>query len=144
MVKLTQIDDETVAAAAVEEQKFFEEVEESESESDSDFEDDDIENETLYDRIVALKDIVPPEQRLRATKLADKIKSYTATGLSTSGSLLWTVTSTGLLLGFPFFIALFSEMQLQEMEKGVAMQQSSQDLIAAGTDPLAAEAKEKK
>ncbi|KAF3991861.1 hypothetical protein FT663_02007 [Candidozyma haemuli var. vulneris] len=137
MVKLTQVDDET--AAATQEPKDVFDHHESDSDSESDFEDDDIENETLYDRIVALKDIVPPEQRVQLSQIADKVKSYTASGISTSGSLLWALTSTGLLLGFPFFIALFSEMQLQEMEKGVAMQQSSQDLIASGADPLAAE-----
>lgn len=137
MVKLTQVDDET--AAATEQKHTFDYAEESGSDSESDFDDDDIENETLYDRLVALKDIVPPEKRAQYNSYVTKLKGYASSGLSTSGSLLWAVTSTGLLLGFPFFIALFSEMQLQELEKGVAMQQGSQDLLAAGSDPLAAE-----
>lgn len=137
MVKLTQVDDET--AAATEQKHTFDYAEDSGSDSESDFDEDDIENETLYDRLVALKDIVPPEKRAQYNYYVNKLKSYASSGISTSGSLLWAVTSTGLLLGFPFFIALFSEMQLQELEKGVAMQQGSQDLIASGADPLAAE-----
>lgn len=136
MVKLTQVEDETSnAAAASLNQKEAEQWEQYDSESDSDIEDDlDVENETLYERLVALKDIVPPEQRIQISKTLTTMKAMASKGISFSGSWLWTITSTGLLLGFPWFIALFSEMQLQELEKGMSMQQSTQDVIANGAE----------
>lgn len=73
MVELTEIKDDVVQ---VEEPQFGEnqaiieektaqndDVVDDEAESDSDFEDEFDENETLFDRIVALKDIVPPGKR---------------------------------------------------------------------------------
>lgn len=136
MVKLTQVEDETSTQAAGSlNQKEAEQWEQTDSESESDVEDDfDVENETLYERLVALKDIVPPEQRIQVSKAISAVQSYASKGISFSGSWLWTLTSTGLLLGFPWFIALFSEMQLQELEKGMSLQQQSQDVIGQGAE----------
>lgn len=138
MVKLTQVDDETATTfeKTVEEQQAKNEVysEESESESESDFEDDDIENETLYDRVVALRDIIPPQQRIQIASVAETTKQFLVTGINKSGSLLWTLTSSALLLGVPLSLAILAETQLQEMEKEMQLQQSAQDVLAPGSE----------
>lgn len=137
MVKLTQVDDETATqfeqtANAVPVEAFNED---SDSDSDSEIEDDfDIENETIYDRIVALRDIIPPNQRDLIVDTAQLTKSYITTAVSKGGSLLWGVTASILLLGVPLALAILAETQLQEMEKEMSLQQSAQEVLAPGSE----------
>lgn len=132
MVKLTQVDDETATQ--------FEKTAPANSYSDSsasesDFEDDfDIENETFYDRIVALKDVVPPQQRTQIFQGVESVKSLASYALGRGGSLLWGVTSSILLLGVPLSLAILSETQLQEMEKEMSLQKSAQEVLAPGSE----------
>lgn len=135
MVKLTQVDDETATQ--------FEKTapaantySDSDSEAESDFEGDDFdfENETLYDRIVALKDIVPPGQRTQISNAVDYAKSFASVIFSKGGSVLWGVTSSALLLGVPLSLAILSETQLQEMEKEMSLQKSAQEVLAPGSE----------
>ena len=134
MVKLTQTDDETAntfeqAPQATKEQTY------SDSESDSDSDEDDFdENETLFDRVVALKDIVPPQQRTQIASGISYVQSLVNSGATKTGSLLWTLTSSALLLGVPLSLAILAETQLQEMEKEMQLQQSAQDVLAPGSE----------
>ncbi|EGW30066.1 uncharacterized protein SPAPADRAFT_52901 [Spathaspora passalidarum NRRL Y-27907] len=144
MVKLTQIDDET--QAQFEEKpastSIVDSEEESESESDDEFDDDyDFENETIYDRIVALKDIIAPEQREQLVSVTETIKSTVNATLNNGGKFLWTLTSSALLLGVPLALAILSETQLQEMEKDLSLQQSAQDVLAPGSEAAFSEKK---
>lgn len=139
MVKLTQIDDSDVAAfekvevGAVETKA--EAYESDESDSESDIEDDfDIENETIYERVVALKDMIDPHQRQQLLSSVELIKSYVNSAVNKSGNLLWTLTSSVLLLGVPLSLAILSETQLQEMEKEMSLQQSAQEVLAPGSE----------
>lgn len=128
MVKLTQID-ETEAA------KYQEKAETvysgSESDSDSEVEDDFDFNETLYERVVALKDIIPPKQRTQIYDAAENAKLTFSKALSLGGNVLWTVTSSVLLLGVPLSLAILSETQLQEMEREMSLQESAQNVLTA-------------
>lgn len=141
MVKLTQVDDETATqfektAASAPAQNFSD----SDSDSDSEFEDDfDLENETIYDRIVALKDIIPPNQRSQICDSVTTVKSVASSVLNRGGALLWGVTSSVLLLGVPLALAILAETQLQEMEKEMSLQKSAQEVIAPGTEAAYAE-----
>lgn len=133
MVKLTQVDDES--AATFNKTPAAASYSDSESDSESDFEDDfDIDNETFYDRIVALKDIVPPNQRTQITDAISSVQSISNTLLKKSGTLLWTLTSSALLLGVPLSLAILAETQLQEMEKEMSLQKSAQEVLAPGSD----------
>ncbi|CAI5760275.1 unnamed protein product [Candida verbasci] len=139
MVKLTQIDDEThqqfeqqqhTTSKSIIEDDFSEEDEE-----DSDIEDDfDFENETIYDRIVALKDIVPPEHRENIYKASTTLQNSISSIFNQGGKLLWVLTSSSLLLGVPLAMAILSETQLQEMEKDMSLQKSAQDVLAPGSE----------
>lgn len=143
MVKLTQIDDESNvqnAGASFKDTKG--ESYDSSDSSDSEIEDDDIENETLYDRVLALKDIIAPEKRNSILHSADTIRSYANTALTKTGALAWAVTSSALLLAVPLSLAILAESQLQEMEKEVALQQSAQDVLAPGSEGAFGEKKE--
>lgn len=146
MVKLTQIDDETQAQFEQQHEKpatsivesDAEEEEDSESDSDDDEDDDfDFSNETIMDRIVALKDIIAPEQREVLASVSGSITNMITTGLNKTGSFLWVLTSSSLLLGVPLALAILAETQLQEMEKDMSLQQSAQDVLAPGSDAAA-------
>lgn len=101
----------------------------SESDSESDFEDDfDIDNETIYERIVALKDIIPPEHRTTIVSTSENLYGFVASTLKKSGNALWILSSSLLLLGVPLSLAILSETQLQEMEREMKLQQAAQDL----------------
>ncbi|KAK6201220.1 mitochondrial outer membrane translocase complex, subunit Tom22 [Scheffersomyces amazonensis] len=137
MVKLTQIDDETfenVESKVEASKSSLNESDESESESDLEDDDFDYENETVYDRIIALKDIIAPEQRDQIANLGSTITSYITSGINSTGSLFWTLTSSALLLGVPLSLAILAETQLQEMEKDISLQQSAQDVLAPGSE----------
>ncbi|EMG45693.1 tom22 Mitochondrial import receptor subunit tom22 [Candida maltosa Xu316] len=139
MVKLTQIDDEThqqFDEQPVAKNHIIEDSEQEESDSDIDEDDDDFdfENETLLDRLVALKDIVPPEQREAIAGLSTSITDLVRSGFSNGGKLLWGLTSGSLLLGVPLALAILSETQLQEMERGMSLEKSAQDVLAPGSE----------
>lgn len=141
MVKLTQVDDESsnkfqessTSSNVTPESK--EKFEESDSDSDSDIEDDfDFENETVLDRIIALKDIISPSQRSAIISSTYTVQDYLRSGLNKSGNFLWILSSSLLLLGVPAALAIMAESQIQEMEKELTLQQSAQDVLAPGSE----------
>lgn len=135
MVKLTQVDDETATQFEKKAPATTQFDSESESDSESDFEDEfDVENETFYDRVVALKDIIPPGQRNQIVSTAESVQSLVSSAFAKGGSLLWAVTSSVLLLGVPLSLAILAETQLQEMEKEMSLQKSAQEVLAPGSE----------
>lgn len=144
MVKLTQIEDEAntsvnsqVPKTAVEENdEDYEDTSESESEESDDEDEDelDLANETLVDRIVALKEIIPPNQRSFLSQAGSSLSSLATGGAFKIGSLLWIVSTSALLLGVPLSLSILSEQQLVEMEKEMKMQQDSAQVLAPGSD----------
>lgn len=141
MVRLTQVEDESAQTfeqpAAAAKEAF------SDSDSDSEWEvEDDFDlDESLLDRIVALKDIIPPSQRSALTSGVSSVQQLIKSGLSTSGNFLWVLTSSALLLGVPAALAIMAESQIKEMEKELTLQQSAQDVLAPGSEGAFAEKK---
>ncbi|EEQ47052.1 hypothetical protein CAWG_05607 [Candida albicans WO-1] len=141
MVKLTQIDDETQQQfenqSVAKNNHIIDEASSEQSDDDddeSDLDDFDFENETLLERIVALKDIVPPEQRESIYNLSSTIGDLFKSSVQNGGKFLWTLTSSSLLLGVPLALAILSETQLQEMERGMSLEKSAQDVLAPGSE----------
>ncbi|KAK7514157.1 mitochondrial outer membrane translocase complex, subunit Tom22 [Phyllosticta citriasiana] len=89
-------------------------------------------DETLYERVAALKDILPPAQRRFLSKSYDSVSSWLATGLSFSGKALWIVSSSALLLGVPFGLAALDEQNMLAMEQEMKMTQSANEVITPG------------
>lgn len=135
MVKLTQVDDETATQFEKSAPAAAQFEADSASDSESDYDDDfDVETETIYDRIVALKDIIPPNQRSQIVNTAESVQLLVSSAASKGGALLWAVTSSILLLGVPLSLAILSETQLQEMEKEMSLQKSAQEVLAPGSE----------
>ncbi|KAK7529551.1 mitochondrial outer membrane translocase complex, subunit Tom22 [Phyllosticta citribraziliensis] len=89
-------------------------------------------DETLAERIAALKDILPASQRRFLSKSYESVSSWLTTGLSFSGKALWVVSSSALLLGVPFGLAYMDEQQMLAMEQEMKMTQSANEVITPG------------
>lgn len=126
-----ELEAELEAVVEAVEKELQSEFEEAESDSDYDEEDDFDPNETIMERIAALKEILSPFQReliLNSISVSSSsVKSLT--GKFTSG--LWYLTTTGLLLGVPLAIAIFGETQLMELEKELGGMQAQAAPAAA-------------
>lgn len=104
----------------------------SDDEYSSDDEDDFYENETLCQRICALKDIIPPKQRKAIFDILSSTASIFQCTFSKGGNLLWALTTSALLLGVPLSLSILAEQQLIEMEKSFDLQGNANDILAAG------------
>lgn len=95
------------------------EEEEEESDSDSEYDDDDFDpaDETILERIEALKDIFSPGQREFFFKSVSNIVSGSKSLTLNFGSALWYIATTGMLVGVPLAVAILNETQLTELEK---------------------------
>ncbi|GAV50828.1 hypothetical protein ZYGR_0AD00110 [Zygosaccharomyces rouxii] len=136
MVELTDITDESKNFKTPKEQQPAANDDKagdlSDDEYGSDFEDDYDENETIADRLVALKDIIPPKQRQNISTLFNTASSLVKSFFSKSGNVAWTVTTSALLLGVPLSLSILGEQQLIEMEKSFDLQKDANDLLAQG------------
>ncbi|KAK6348937.1 mitochondrial import receptor protein [Orbilia blumenaviensis] len=93
----------------------------------------DLDSETLYDRIVALKDIIPPGRRAQITRSFNSTYGLVSSGLTLGGKTLWVLSTSALLLGVPYVLAWQEEQQVIEMEKEMQMQQNLNELITPGS-----------
>jgi import receptor subunit TOM22 len=97
-------------------------------------------DETLFERISALRDIIPPSTRSSISHTFTSAYGYASTGLLWGGKALWVIGTSALLLGVPWALAYAEEQQYLEMEREVKMQQQTSDLLTPGasTQPIQA------
>ena len=94
----------------------------------SDVDDDDALDESFFDRVSALKDMVPPTYRKQISNATSTGYGWASTALSLGGKTLWIVSTSALLLGVPWALAFSEEQQVQEMEREMRMQQSANEV----------------
>ncbi|KAG0681703.1 hypothetical protein C6P42_003882 [Pichia californica] len=96
-----------------------EEDEDEDDEDDSDYDDDDFDpaDETVFERIEALKDIFSPKQREFFSNSVSNIVSGSKYLTLNFGSALWYIATTSMLVGVPLAVAILNETQLTELEK---------------------------
>ncbi|KAF7846368.1 hypothetical protein BT93_L4492, partial [Corymbia citriodora subsp. variegata] len=126
MVKLEEVLDEEFNKEQVGPEAEDEWDTDTESEA-SDLEDDDLLDESFSDRIAALKDVIPPQQRKFLSNTFETTSSWLSTGVRFSGKALWVLSTSALLLGVPWALAFSEEQQLAEMEREMKMQQSANE-----------------
>jgi len=90
-------------------------------------------DETLYERLTALQDIVPASYRRSISNGVASATSWVKSGLMMGGKTLWVVSTSALLLGVPWALAYAEEQQMAEMEREMKMQQSANELLAPGS-----------
>ncbi|KAJ5832138.1 Mitochondrial import receptor subunit tom22 [Penicillium riverlandense] len=91
---------------------------ESEISNDSDVE---VEGETLFDRVSALKDMIPPSARRTVSSSVSSLTSFTKAGLSFSGKAVWIISTSAFLIGVPWALAYAEEEQYIQMEREQGM-----------------------
>src|SRR5690242_7645546 len=118
MVKLVEVPDEHFGEKQQgpqdDDNDYYTDTDSSISESDDDTLSD-IGDETLFERIIALKDAVPPRQRAAISSTWKKTSNFVTSGLRLGGKTLWVLSTTALLLGVPFGLAYLEEQQMMEM-----------------------------
>ncbi|SNX82479.1 related to TOM22 - mitochondrial outer membrane import receptor complex subunit [Melanopsichium pennsylvanicum] len=145
MVRLEEVPDEEIlrqqrtaaAAAAATDDDDWEEDDGSDGESDVS---DDSEvserglalhEESIWERISALRDIIPPSTRRTIASTFNTTTSYAFTGSLLAGKLVWVVTTSALLVGLPFALAVEDESRIVAQEKDMmAQQQGAQHMLA--------------
>lgn len=91
--------------------------------TDSEISEDDLPNtsdlpdETLGERIAALKDIIPPETRAKLSNVIARTSSATGSVVVWGGKALWVVTTSVLLLGLPYALVFGEEQMMMEQER---------------------------
>ncbi len=93
----------------------------SDSEISTDDEDTVPEEETLTERLLALRDIIPPTTRSYISNKVETTAGWIKSGLFFGGKTLWVVSTSALLLGVPWALAFAEEQQMVEMEKEMKM-----------------------
>ncbi|KAI2636499.1 Tom22-domain-containing protein [Hypomontagnella submonticulosa] len=130
MVQLTEVVDEHFqeGQAGPEDDDEFTDTE-SEISNESDY---DPSNETLAERLYALKDIIPPQTR---TSISNKFNAATgaiSSVLSFGGKTLWVLSTSALILGVPWALAWAEEQQVIEMEKEMKMREMGGEILTSG------------
>ncbi|KAI7900300.1 mitochondrial outer membrane translocase complex, subunit Tom22 [Cokeromyces recurvatus] len=112
----------------------YEEVEVSSEDEYSDFSDDDFdeEDESIVDRIVALKDIIPLKHRNRISNSVSTLTSWGKTGATFVGKSAWVITTSMFLLVLPLALEIEKEQALVAYEKEAMQQQGTQQMLNSG------------
>ncbi|KAI5807016.1 mitochondrial outer membrane translocase complex, subunit Tom22 [Geopyxis carbonaria] len=139
MVKLTEVADEHFN----EEQQGPRDDDEDYVDTDSDIssddgsdDDDETFEETMYERLVALKDMIPPKQRARVVNTVSTGYGWLAAALRFGGSSMWIISTSAIMLGVPYALAVGEEQQMIEMEKEVKAQQLASNSLSSGPASL--------
>lgn len=88
-----------------------------------------IANETIQDRLFALRDMVPPSVRLDAVRKYTRAREWVVKGGLWAGNAVWVVTTSALLVGLPLALAIEDEARIVQQEKELQGQQSGQQAV---------------
>lgn len=92
--------------------------------------------ETFYERLSALVDIVPPTTRHKISSSVSKTAGFFKSGGKLVGNLVWIVTTSALLVGLPLALSLEDEAKIVAQEKEMlAQQQGAQQMMAPSMYP---------
>lgn len=84
--------------------------------------------ETVFDRLYALRDIIPPTTRARLYESAGNLSTGVKTGGRWLGGLAWVVTTSMLLVGLPMVLSVEAESMLVAQEREIERQQQGQQV----------------
>ncbi|RKU48103.1 mitochondrial import receptor protein [Coniochaeta pulveracea] len=131
MVQLTEVEDEHFQerpGGLEEDEDDFTDTD-SEISTDSDY---DPINESLAERISALKDIIPPTTRAWFSDKFGRTTSILKTVLAFTGRAAWTVSVSALLVGIPYALAVAEEQQNLAIEQEQRMREMGGDVLTGG------------
>lgn len=79
--------------------------------------------ESFFDRVAALKDIVPPTTRHNIASRVSKTASFVKRSGKLLGNVIWVVTTTTLLIGLPLALIIEDESKAEAQEREMLEQQ---------------------
>lgn len=127
MVQVEEVRDEALFAG--ERESDFE-TDSNISDEDYDSEDEFVpDEETIYDRVVALKDIVPPQTRSALVANYAKSRQWIEWGVGQAGNIAWIVSVSALLVGLPLALAIEDETRITQQEREMQMQSQGQQQV---------------
>jgi import receptor subunit TOM22 len=85
--------------------------------------------ESLYERILALQDMIPASTRRSFTSKTNTLTSWFTSGLAMGGKTLWVVSTSALLLGVPWALAYSEEQMIVEQERAELQAQRAQNEV---------------
>ncbi|KAK5664322.1 hypothetical protein OQA88_540 [Cercophora sp. LCS_1] len=91
--------------------------------------------ESLADRLYALRDIVPATTRGWVWDKVETTSSLVKSSLFFVGRSAWAISVTALLVGVPYGLAYSDEQQIIAMEQEERMRQMGGELLTAGGQP---------
>ncbi|KAH6693721.1 mitochondrial outer membrane translocase complex, subunit Tom22 [Plectosphaerella plurivora] len=133
MVQLVEVEDEHFQGSQkgpIEEDADFTDTD-SEISDDSDY---DPSQETLAERLAALKDIIPPTTR---GWISDKVGAGVGLVQTTwyyGSRTAWVVCATALMIGVPLATCWSEDQQIEGMEREYRMREAGGDLLTAGDE----------
>lgn len=86
-------------------------------------------DETFFERLSALQDMIPASTRRSVSSKANTISSWFKSGLSMGGKTLWVVSTSALLLGVPWALAYSEEQMIVEQERAELQAQRAQNEV---------------
>jgi import receptor subunit TOM22 len=89
-------------------------------------------DESLADRLAALRDIVPATARGWISHKCEATASAVKTVLSFAGRAAWTVSVSALLVGVPFALAYGEDQNFAAMEQEQRMRELGGEVLAGG------------
>lgn len=123
------------AGAAAEDRESDYETDSNVSDAISDVSDDedyfDPNAESLYDRVVALKEMVSPHTRSQWTQSVESARDWALWGWFSAGSVAWVVSTSALLVGLPLALAIEDETRIVQQEREMQMQSQGQQQVSA-------------
>lgn len=87
--------------------------------------------ESFFDRIAALRDIVPPTTRHNISTRVLKTASFVKRASKVVGNIVWVVTTSALLVGLPLALALEDEAKIVQQEKEMLEQQQGAQQVSS-------------
>lgn len=88
-------------------------------------------DESLYERLAALKDIVPPSTRHSISSKVSSTASFLKRSGKVLGNVVWVVTTSALLVGLPLALSLEDEAKIVAQEKEMLAQQQGAQQVRA-------------
>ncbi|KAJ2784209.1 mitochondrial import receptor subunit Tom22 [Coemansia javaensis] len=125
MVRLVEIEDDSQydddSQYTTDSDSASEKAADSDADSDYDDEDeddDDLLDESLLERIAALKDILPVRQQQAISRAASTVGYWGSMGVRLAGKLTWVFTTSALLVVFPLALESDRDKMMQQWESG--------------------------
>ncbi|KFY62719.1 hypothetical protein V496_04434, partial [Pseudogymnoascus sp. VKM F-4515 (FW-2607)] len=88
-------------------------------------------DESLAERLIALRDIIPPTTRTTISNIFNTTSSYVATTLGFGGKAIFVLSTSALLLGVPWALAFAEEQQIADMENEMRAREAGSELLSS-------------